>query len=77
VVVVFEMTMLGMLVSTFIGVFLDSRFPSYSPKEYVPEISDGRIAVFFVCPANKEERFIKAMTSLGAESVAPAEAQKL
>ncbi len=77
VVVVFEMTMLGMLVSTFIGVFLDSRFPSYSPKEYVPEISDGRIAVFFECPADKEERFIKAMTSLGAESVAPAEAQKL
>lgn len=77
VVVVFELTMLGMLVSTFIGVFLDSRFPSYSPKEYVPEISDGRIAVYFECPADQEQSFIIAMQSLGAESVKPAEAQKL
>ena len=30
IVVVFEMMMLGMLVATFLGVFLDSGFPSYS-----------------------------------------------
>ncbi|HSB66872.1 MAG TPA: quinol:electron acceptor oxidoreductase subunit ActD, partial [Anaerolineales bacterium] len=35
VVLLFEMTMLGLLASTFIGVFLDSAFPSYRPKEYV------------------------------------------
>lgn len=77
VVVLFEMTMLGMLVATFLGVFLDSRFPSYSPKEYVPQISDGRIAVFFECPAEKQQKFTDALTVLGAESVQPAEAQKL
>ncbi len=77
VVVLFEMTMLGMLVATFMGVFLDSRYPSYSPKEYVPEISDGRIAVFFQCPVEKQKKFTDTLTALGAVSVQPAEAQKL
>ena len=77
VVVLFELTMLGMLVSTFLGVFLDSTFPSYAPKQYVPEISDGRIAVFFECPPGGEKKFSEAMRKLGAESVQPAEAQPL
>ncbi len=76
-VVIFEMTMLGLLVSTFVGVFLDSRFPSYTPKEYVAEISDGKIAVLFNCPPEAQAEFIAAMASLGAESVTLAEAQKL
>jgi len=77
IVVAFELTMLGMLVSTFIGVFLDSYFPSYRPKEYVPEISDGKIGILFHCPTEKEEEFITAMTSLGVESIKPAEARQL
>jgi hypothetical protein len=77
VVVLFELTMLGMLAATFLGIFLDSRYPSYTPKEYVPEISDGRIAILFECPAEKENKFIEAMQAIGAESVKPAEAQKL
>jgi hypothetical protein len=75
VVVLFEMTLLGMLVSTFLGVFLDSYFPSYRPKEYVPEISDGKIAILFTCPVDAEPSFIEAMTNLGAQSVHPAERQ--
>jgi hypothetical protein len=67
IVIFFEMIMLGMLVSTFLGVFLDSRFPSYSPKEYVPEISDGRIAVFFECPVERKDQFIQAMQASGAD----------
>jgi hypothetical protein len=77
VVVIFEMTMLGMLISTFIGVFLDSRFPSYTPKEYVPEISDGKIAILIECEADMEQKIEKAMTEIGAESVKHAEAQTL
>jgi hypothetical protein len=77
IIVVFEMMMLGMLVSTFLGVFLDSYFPSYRPMEYLPEISDGKIAVLFKCPAENEKKFIDAMTALGAESVTPAEARTL
>jgi hypothetical protein len=77
IVVVFEMTMLGMMIATFLGVFLDSTFPSYTPKEYVPEISDGKIAVLFACPVDAEAKFSQAMSTLGAESVNPAEAVHL
>ena len=77
IVVFFEMTMLGMLISTFLGVFLDSRFPSYSPKEYVAEISDGKIAILIECPPEKEQEVEAAMNSHGAESVKHAEAQTL
>ncbi len=77
IVVLFEMTMLGMLIATFVGVFLDSYFPSYSPKEYVVEISDGKIAVLINCPADRQAKVTGAMKALGAESVEPVEAQQL
>jgi len=77
IVVIFEMTMLGMLVSTFLGVFLDSQFPSYKPKEYIPEISDGKIAVLFSCSQEKEKSIVSALRILGAKSVEPGEAQQL
>jgi hypothetical protein len=77
IVVIFELTMLGLLLSTFLGVFLDSYFPSYRPMHYVPEISDGKIGVFFSCPQENSEKITKAMTLLGAEKVEAAEAQQL
>lgn len=76
-VLVFELTMLGMLLSTFLGVFLESFFPNYRPMEYVPEISDGKYAIFFACPAESREKITKAMTALGAEKVALSEAAQL
>jgi hypothetical protein len=77
VVILFEITMLGMLLSTFLGVFLDSYFPNYRPMEYVKEVSDGKIAVFFICPSESKEKFTKAMTALGAEKVEVAEVEQL
>jgi len=77
VVVLFELTMLGMLLSTFLGVFLDSYFPNYRPMEYVKEVSDGKIAVFFLCPGENCDKFTKAMTALGAEKVEAAEVYHL
>lgn len=77
IVVMFELTMLVMLISTFIGVFLDSRFPNYTPTEYVPEISDGRIALLIECPQDEEKNVETAMNELGAESVKRAQAEAL
>lgn len=77
VVVLFELTMLGMLLSTFVGVFLDSLFPNYRPMKYVPEISDGKIAIFVECPHADEKKITDALNKMGAESVKPAEAQHL
>ncbi|MBI5842728.1 MAG: DUF3341 domain-containing protein [Chloroflexi bacterium] len=77
VVVLFELTMLGMLLSTFLGVFLDSYFPSYRPMKYVTEVSDGKIAILIECPDADEKKLTDALKKLGAESVQPAEAQHL
>ena len=76
-IITFEMTMLGLMGFSFIGMFLDSGFPSYTPKEYTPEVSDGKIAVLFSCPTSEQEKFIDALKEVGAESVAPAEARHL
>lgn len=77
VVVLFEMTMLFMLLSTFLGVFLDSSFPNYRPMRYMPEISDGKIAILIECPYMDETKITDALKKLGAESVKPAEARPL
>jgi len=76
-IITFEMTMLGLMGFAFIGMFIDSGFPSYTPMEYTPQISDGKIAVLFSCPSADKEKFVDAMTKLGAESVDPAEARHL
>ena len=46
-IIIFELTMLGLMGFSFLGVFVFSRFPAYEPIDYVPEVSDGKIAVFF------------------------------
>ncbi len=73
----FEMTMLGLMGFSFIGMFTESRFPSFEAVHYVPEVSDGKIAVFFSCPVELQDKAMSALTTAGAESVKPVEAQKL
>lgn len=77
IIITFEMIMLGLMGFSFIGMFIDSGFPSYTPKEYTPEISDGKIAILFSCPSSDREKFMDALTKLGAESVSPVEARQL
>ena len=77
IIITFEMIMLGLMGFSFIGMFIDSGFPSYTPKEYMPEISDGKIAILFSCPSNDQKKFAEALTKLGAESVSPVEARQL
>ena len=76
-IVTFEMTMLGLMGFAFLGMFVDSGFPAYTPMEYLPEISDGKIALLFPCDTSDQERFADALTKAGAESVKPAEARHL
>jgi Alternative complex III, ActD subunit len=76
-IVTFEMTMLGLMGFAFIGLFVDSGFPAYTPMAYLPEISDGKIAVLFSCPSQDQEKFVDTLKSVGAESVAPVEARHL
>lgn len=76
-IIIFEMTMLFALLATFLGVFLDSFFPNYGPLEYVSQISDGKIGIFFKVPQGDEKQFADVMNQMGAESVKPAEARLL
>jgi hypothetical protein len=77
IIITFELTMLGLMGLSFIGMFVDSGFPSYTPKHYTPEISDGKIALLFSCTMDEQEKFIDALKETGAESVEPVEAQHL
>ena len=77
IIITFELTMLGLMGLSFIGMFVDSGFPSYTPKAYTPEISDGKIALLFSCPAGEKAKFIDALKEAGAETVEPAEARHL
>src|SRR5512138_2901780 len=71
-IITFEMTMLGLMGFSFIGMFVDSGFPSYTPKEYMPEISDGNVAILFSCPTDEQQKFIDALKEAGAETIEPA-----
>lgn len=77
IIIIFEMTMLLLLLSTFLGVFLDSFFPNYRPMHYVTEVSDGKIAILIECAPEDEQKITDTMKKLGAESVQEAEAQHL
>lgn len=76
-IITFEMTMLGLMGFSFIGMFVDSGFPSYTPKQYTPDISDGKIALLFSCPTGEQEKFIDVLKEVGAESIEPVEARHL
>jgi hypothetical protein len=76
-IILFEMTMLFALLSTFLGVFLESYFPNYRPLQYVPQVSDGKIGVFFQVPQEEQQKFTDALNEMGAESVEPHEARQL
>lgn len=77
IIIIFEMTMLLLLLSTFLGVFLDSFFPNYRPMHYVPEVSDGKIAILIDCAPGDKAKITEVMKKLGAESVQETEAQHL
>ncbi len=77
VVMLFEMMVLFMLVFTFIGVLLSSNLPSYKPMVYLPDISDGKIAVVYDVPEEEEGAVKDGLAGLGANSVGEAERRKL
>jgi hypothetical protein len=76
-ILLFEMTFLFALLSTFLGVFLESYFPNYRRMDYVPEISDGKIGVFFRVPQEDQQKFTDALSDMGAESIQATEARQL
>ncbi len=68
-VITYEFTMMGLIVSTFLGVLWESVFPSYGPKYHHRLITHGRIGILFRCPAEKEEATRAILKAQGAERV--------
>lgn len=77
IVTTFELTMLGLLISTFIGVFVESIAPSYGPDGYDPRITDGKIGILFTCPPEVDCTSYDELVALGAELVPSVKEQKL
>lgn len=77
IVVTFELTMLGLLISVFIGVFVETITPSYGPQGYHPKVSDGQIAVLFSGPMDLDQKFHATFNELGATLQHDVEKEKL
>lgn len=67
IVVVFELTMLGLLISTFLGVLVETITPSFGPRGYHPKITDGHIGILFSNASEKDEEITGALEALGAD----------
>jgi len=76
-VVLFEITMLGMLVSTLLGVVAETITPSYGPAGYDPRISHGHIGVLYTSPTNLDNQVRSRLSELGAGIVERPEVKKL
>ncbi len=77
IILTFELSMLGLMISTFLGVLWESVFPSYGPKVYHNGVSGGKIAIVFRCPPEVHEQAHERLVEVGAELVQHAEAQSL
>jgi len=67
IVLTFELGMLGLMLSVFLGVLLETLTPTYGPKGYDPRVSDGHIGILFTCKPELAERANQMLTELGAE----------
>lgn len=77
IILTFEISMLGLLAFTFLGVIWESAFPSFGPIIYHRKISDGCIAVVFSCPSEIHAKAHDALAALGAEWMHRMEATQL
>ncbi len=77
IVLLFELTMLGLLISTFMGVFVETISPSYGPQGYDARITDGQIGVLFQGRAGPGSQAARIVDRLGAEMLHGAEDKKL
>lgn len=68
-VITYEFTMMGLIVSTFLGVLWESVFPSYGPKYHDRLVTHGRIGILFRCPAEQEEAARAILKAQGAERI--------
>jgi Alternative complex III, ActD subunit len=69
-VVIYELTMLGAILSTLITLLITARLPNWRTKLYDPAVSDGKILVGVLsAPASAVEELKQHLGKAGAEAV--------
>ena len=68
-VLTYELTMMGLIVSTFLGVLWESTFPSHGPRRYDPRVSDGQIGIVFQCSQQEEAGIRSMLEELGVDQI--------
>jgi len=66
---IYELTMLGLILGTFLNMIWKCGFPSTKPQYYDPIINHSRIAVMCNCDMRYEEDVRRVLLDKGAERV--------
>ena len=76
-IVLYECTMIGLILGTFGGLLWQGGFLFRSPQHHEPTISDGRIGVLVHCRPEQKDAVRTALESEGAEKVTEPECSAL
>jgi hypothetical protein len=68
-VIIFEMTMLGAIVTTVISLLVASKLPSFRKDLYDPAVSDGKILVGVPLTGGRSEESVRQALSAGSPTV--------
>jgi hypothetical protein len=68
-VIIFIFTMMGTIVSTFLGVIWEMGFPSFEEKYYNKLVTSGHIAVVIDCPVSQEAKVTSIMEAHGGHHI--------
>ena len=73
----YEFTMLFLIVGTFLGMMWINLFPSYGLQYFTKRLTDGRIALLIHCQADQEAAMRAVLEATKAERVEHAERRPL
>lgn len=73
----YEFTMLALILGTFGSFLVLSRFPDHRPEPYDPELNTGRIGMVVETPDDLREDVVAALDALGAEDIGEPERRSL
>lgn len=73
----YEFTMLALILGTFGGFLVLNRFPDRKPARYDRQLNDGRIGILVHCPPGTEAEVTAALEATGAEDIHEPERREL
>jgi hypothetical protein len=77
VLLLYEFTMLFLILGTFGGMLWLDHLPSYGREYYDPSLTDGRITILVQCPDEKKAAAVEVLRSQGAVEIHEPERREL